>query len=296
MDGSLVRHAQAADWVEGARLRTLPLAIAPVVLGTGIAAYSGGLHIWRAVLALVVALLLQIGVNYSNDYSDGVRGTDEDRVGPARLTGGRLARPSTVKRVAFACYGAAAVCGIWVVALCGQWWLLLAGAIAIVAAWFYTGGKHPYGYAGLGEVSVFLFFGLLATLGTVYVQTGRLGALAWWSAVALGLFACAVLMINNIRDIETDRESGKRTLAVLLGPVGARWAYLAMVLVPLLMLVPMSMLSVRVLWALLTVPLAALAVLRGLAPRNAADHVAALKWTSMSALAFAVLLALGLVL
>ena len=206
------------------------------------------MHLGRALLAAGVALALQIGVNFANDYSDGIRGTDSHRTGfdaeqagaglagaaarptgPARLTASGLVEPKLVRNVAFGAFGVAGVLGLALVALTGLWWLLAVGAAAVVAAWFYTGGKHPYGYAGLGEVFVFLFFGLVATLGTAYVQAGRLTLAAWLGAVGIGLLACAILMVNNIRDIPTDRLAGKNTLASRLGDVTARRAYLGMV-------------------------------------------------------------------
>ncbi|MFT8636931.1 MAG: 1,4-dihydroxy-2-naphthoate polyprenyltransferase [Pseudoclavibacter sp.] len=297
LDDSLVRRATFADWVEGARLRTLPLAVAPVLLGSGLAASLDAAHVGRALLALAVALLLQIGVNYANDYSDGVRGTDNgERVGPVRLTGRRLARPRTVRAAAFACFGAAGLAGLALVVLTQQWWLLAVGAAAVLAAWFYTGGRHPYGYAGLGEVAVFVFFGLVATLGTVYVQTLRLTGLCWVAAVALGLFACAVLMINNLRDIDTDARSGKHTLAVRLGRRRARSAYAAMIVAPYLLLVAMAVGAPGAWAGLVSLPLAVLALRRGLRPATPRQQVEALRWTSLAALVFAAAAGLGLAL
>jgi len=214
--------ASLSQWVEGARPRTLPLTISPVLMGTGLAVVQGEFHPVRAVLALVVGLSIQIGVNYANDYSDGVRGTDAHRVGPQRLVGSGAAAPRVVKRAAFAAFGVAGVAGCALVVLSGQWWLLAVGTSAVVAAWFYTGGKHPYGYIGLGEVFVFVFFGLVATVGTSYTQTGRLDLPAVVAGAAQGFGACAVLMANNLRDIPTDTAAGKRTLAVRLGDSRAR--------------------------------------------------------------------------
>lgn len=214
---------QFSDWLEGARLRTLPAALAPVLAGTGAAGPEAKLG--RALLAAAVALALQIGVNFANDYSDGVRGTDEHRVGPTRLTASGIVAPATVKRIAFAWFGAAAVAGLVLVALAQAWWLIGAGALAIIAAWFYTGGKNPYGYRGLGEVAVFVFFGLVATWGTTYTQTLTLNLASVLAGTSMGFIACALLMINNIRDIATDTVSGKRTLAVRLGDRRARRMY-----------------------------------------------------------------------
>jgi len=208
-------------WIEGARLRTLPAAIAPVAAGTGAAAALDGFHAGRAVLALVVALALQIGVNYANDYSDGIRGTDDTRVGPVRLVASGV-RPRLVKFAAFTCFGVAAASGLVLVILAQQWWLLAVGALAILAGWGYTGGKNPYGYRGLGEVGVFAFFGLFAVLGTTYTQAGQISWAATAGAVAIGLLACAILMANNLRDIATDTDAGKRTVAVRVGEAWAR--------------------------------------------------------------------------
>jgi 1,4-dihydroxy-2-naphthoate octaprenyltransferase len=214
-------------WLLGARPRTLPAAVVPVALGTAASVGEPGAVWWRAALALVVSLALQVGVNYANDYSDGVRGTDDVRVGPARLVAGGLAAASSVKRAAFAAFGVAAVCGL-VLAAVTTWWLLAVGAAAILAGWFYTGGPKPYGYLGLGEVFVFVFFGLVATAGSAYVVCERVTAVAWLAAVMAGCLACALLVVNNLRDIPTDREVGKRTLAVRLGDVRTRWLYIAL--------------------------------------------------------------------
>lgn len=216
------------DWLEGARVRTLPAAVAPVLAGTGVALYEGGASLPRALLAAGVALFFQIGVNFANDYSDGVRGTDDVRTGPPRLTGGGKTSPAVVKYTALAFFALGALCGLVLVALCRQWWLIGAGVAAVVAAWFYTGGKHPYGYMGLGEVFVMIFFGYMATVGTTYTQTGTAPWQSWAAATGVGLIACALLMINNIRDIPTDSLTGKNTLAVRLGDARARWAYAAM--------------------------------------------------------------------
>ncbi len=214
-------------WLIGARPRTLPAAVVPVALGTAAAVGESGGVWWRAALALVVSLALQVGVNYANDYSDGVRGTDEVRVGPTRLVAGGLATPAAVKRAAFVAFGLAAVTGL-VLAIATSWWLLVVGAAAILAGWFYTGGPKPYGYLGLGEVFVFVFFGLVATAGTAYVVCERITAVAWLAAVMAGCLACALLVVNNLRDIPTDREVGKRTLAVRLGDARTRWFYTAL--------------------------------------------------------------------
>src|SRR5690242_4101043 len=197
--------ATAADWVAGARPRTLPAAISPVLAGTGVAAYADDLVWWKALLALVVALALQVGVNYANDYSDGVRGTDADRVGPMRLVGSGAASPSAVKAAAFLSFGVAAVAGL-VLAATTAWWLVAVGVLCVLAAWFYTGGSKPYGYLGLGEVMVFCFFGLVAVIGTTYVQTETWRLPSLFAAIGIGAIACAILVANNLRDIPTDRE------------------------------------------------------------------------------------------
>jgi 1,4-dihydroxy-2-naphthoate octaprenyltransferase len=226
--------ATAAQWVEGARPRTLPNAIAPVLAGAGAAAAIGGFVWWKSVLALVVALALIVGVNFANDYSDGIRGTDEHRVGPLRLVGSGAARPALVRLVAFGCFGVALVCGLVLVVVSGLWWLVLVGAACVAGAWFYTGGRRPYGYAGFGEIAVFVFFGLTAVLGTQYVQSGRISGPGIAAAVAVGAFSSAVLVANNLRDIPTDRVAGKRTLAVFLGEHRTRALYQVLVGVPLL--------------------------------------------------------------
>ena len=213
----------ASRWVLGARPRTLPAAVVPVALGAALAVERDPIW-WRAGLALVVSLALQVGVNYANDYSDGVRGTDEVRVGPTRLTAGGLASPGAVKRAAYLAFAVAAVAGL-ILALVTSWWLIAVGVAAIAAAWFYTGGPNPYGYLGLGEVFVFVFFGLVATVGTTYVVAEQIPATAWWAGCLAGVLACALLVVNNLRDIPTDARVGKRTLAVRLGDKRTRWMY-----------------------------------------------------------------------
>jgi 1,4-dihydroxy-2-naphthoate octaprenyltransferase len=223
--------------MSAARPRTLPAAIAPVVVGAGAGAAvlsDVGLpwtaSSWlKAALAMVVALALQVGVNYANDYSDGIRGTDDEhRIGPFRLVGSKAAPPRSVKLAAFACFGVAAVAGL-VLAILTAWWLILAGVACIAAAWFYTGGKHPYGYAGLGELFVFVFFGLVAVTGTTFVLAERVSAVAVILAVGTGLLTCAILVANNLRDVDTDAQTGKRTLAVLLGEGNTRTLFAVLV-------------------------------------------------------------------
>ncbi|MEY2470761.1 MAG: 1,4-dihydroxy-2-naphthoate polyprenyltransferase [Actinomycetota bacterium] len=237
-------------WIAGARPRTLPAAIVPVAVGTAAAHAAGnGIIWWRAGAALAVALFVQIGTNYVNDYADGVRGTDDVRVGPVRLVGQKLASPSAVKRAAIISFALAAAFGLALCAAAG-WGLALVGAAAILAGWFYTGGPRPYGYAGLGELFVFVFFGLVATMGTEYVQLERVtwrGAIA---GVAVGLWAMALLVVNNLRDRVGDEKSGKRTLAVRIGDRNTRTLYVGCLAVGLLVAAVASP------FALLAIPLA----------------------------------------
>ncbi len=219
--------ATPRQWVAGARPRTLPAALAPVAAGCGAAAAEQSLLPGRALLALAVALSLQIGVNYANDYSDGIRGTDNVRIGPVRLVGQGLAAPAAVRRAALLALLTAAVLGLWLVVLAQAWWWLLVGAVSIAAAWLYTGGPRPYGYAGLGELFVFVFFGPVAVIGTAYVQIGAVTWLATAASVPVGLLAALILVANNLRDIPTDLDAGKRTLAVLLGDRGTRVLFTA---------------------------------------------------------------------
>lgn len=215
-------------WIVGARVRTLPAAVVPVAVGAAVAAGEPDVRWWRVVLAGIVSVMLQVGVNYANDYSDGVRGTDDVRVGPARLVGGGLASARSVKIAALSSFLVAAVVGL-VLTIVTSPWLLTVGAASILAGWFYTGGKHPYGYLGFGEVFVFVFFGLVATVGTTYVLAERITALAWQMGVAVGALACALLVTNNLRDIPTDREVGKKTLAVRLGDSRTRALFVVLV-------------------------------------------------------------------
>ena len=228
--------ASLPQWIAGARPRTLPAAVAPVIVGTAAAAahydpeaeVAQGAVLGLALLALLVSCCLQIGVNYANDYSDGIRGTDEERVGPVRLVGQGLAEPRAVKAMAFVFLGLGAFFGFALVALSAAWILLPIGALAVLAAWRYTGGDNPYGYRGLGEVYVFVFFGLVATLGTLYTQIGTITVVGVLGAIAVGSLASAILVANNLRDIPTDSVTGKTTLAVRLGDARTRKLYLAL--------------------------------------------------------------------
>lgn len=210
-----------AAWIEGARPRTLPAAVAPVLAGSGAAAFADAFVWWKALLCLGLSLALQIGVNYANDYSDGIKGTDDDRVGPLRLVGSGIASAKAVRIVAFSWFGVSAALGLALAATSG-WWLILVGIAAIAAAWTYTGGSKPYGYRALGELSVFAFFGLVAVLGTTFVQVGGFTVVAFVAAIGIGSLACAILVANNLRDIVTDAAAGKRTLEVRLGDARSR--------------------------------------------------------------------------
>ncbi|MFT3901020.1 MAG: 1,4-dihydroxy-2-naphthoate polyprenyltransferase [Gordonia sp. (in: high G+C Gram-positive bacteria)] len=231
--------ASVSEWINGARPRTLPIALSPVIAGLGAAYHVHG-HAgpgapgpiwWHVVLAFVVAIALIIGVNYANDYSDGVRGTDDVRTGPARLVGGGAASPGSVRTAAIIAFLVAAAAGVWL-SLATHWWLILVGAACIAAAWFYTGGKRPYGYSGFGEIAVFVFFGLVGVLGTQFVLAGKIDAIGVLIAVAVGSFASAVLVTNNLRDIATDAAAGKHTLAVRLGDYSTRYLYAFLITLP----------------------------------------------------------------
>ena len=281
-------------WVEGARLRTLPLAIAPVAIGAGAADSVQAFDLTLSLLALAVALFLQIGVNYANDYSDGIRGTDDYRVGPLRLTGSKSVRPEAVKLAAFAFFGLAAASGLAIVLITGLFWLIAVGLAAIVAAWFYTGGKNPYGYAGLGELAVFVFFGLVATIGTTFVQVGFIEFNAVLGGIASGLFASAVLMVNNIRDIETDKLASKKTLAVMLGKKVATGLFLVMIWIPFVLLAFFTLLYPATLMGFASLLMVAPATLIVLTAKSAKELILVLKLTSFASLTYALALAAGL--
>ncbi len=288
--------ATPAQWLEGARLRTWPASISPVLVGTGAAAAADSFVAWKAALALVVAIALQVGSNYANDYSDGIRGTDDHRVGPLRLVGSGAATPASVKAAAFASFGVAAICGL-ILALATAWWLVLVGVAAIAAAWFYTGGSRPYGYRALGEVSVFVFFGLVAVIGTTYVQVLRVTWPAVAGAIAIGALTCAILVANNLRDIPTDQESGKRTLAVVLGDPRTRTLYVALQVVAYALVILLALTTTPwALLALLSLPLAVRPVRQLLSGITGRPLIAVLRDTGVAELAFAFLLTVGLAL
>lgn len=281
------------DWVGGARLRTLPLAVAPVAAGAGIAHMLQGFSLTLTLLALAVAVFLQIGVNFANDYSDGIRGTDEYRVGPARLTASGLVNPKRVLATGLVFFGLAAIAGLIAVALSERWWFLAVGAIAIVAAWFYTGGKRPYGYAGFGELFVFIFFGVVATVGTVWLQTDRFAEETWAAAVGVGLFAVAVLIANNLRDIDTDRQAGKKTLAVRLGRTGTRVLYTVCVLLPFAVPAVYGLFHVNLVFTWLVLLMVIPAVVIVIWGKTAKELILALVLTSYAGLAYGALLGFG---
>lgn len=287
--------ASTAQWIEGARPRTLPNAIAPVLVGTGAAASIDGAVVWKALVALLVSLALIIGVNFANDYSDGIRGTDDERVGPLRLVGSGVASPRAVKFAAVGCFAVAAVAGL-VLSIASAWWLILVGAFCIVGAWYYTGGKNPYGYSGFGEISVFVYFGLIAVLGTQFVQAERIDWVGAFAAVAVGAFSSAVLVANNLRDIDTDTVSGKRTLAVRLGDRWTRVLHLALLAVPFVVSV---VLIVRTPWALVGLVALPLAVRANAPVRSGSLGLAlipALRDTGLAMLAWSVATMLALAL
>jgi 1,4-dihydroxy-2-naphthoate polyprenyltransferase len=239
----------ATQWLAGARPRTLPAACSPVIAGTGLAVFEQGASWVAAVLALVVSLALQVGVNYANDYSDGIRGTDNARVGPQRLVGSGLAPPPLVKRAAFISFGIACLAGLGLVIMTQHWWLLAVGVACVLAAWYYTGGRHPYGYVGLGEVFVFVFFGLVAVCGTAYVQVGRVSLATLLTGVWVGALACGILVANNLRDIPGDQQAGKRTVATRLGDPRTRALYVILLVLSALLITIVALVTTW--WALL---------------------------------------------
>jgi 1,4-dihydroxy-2-naphthoate octaprenyltransferase len=285
--------ATFAQWVEGARPRTLPNAIAPVIAGTGAAAWLHAAYWWKALLALLVAVALIVGVNYANDYSDGIRGTDDVRAGPLRLVGSKVATPRAVLSAAIVALGVAAVAGV-VLAWFSAPWLIAVGALCIAGAWLYTGGAKPYGYLGLGEIAVFVFFGLVAVLGTQYTQALRVDGVGAALAVAMGCLSSAVLVANNLRDIPTDRESGKITLAVRLGDGRTRVLYQVLLAVAFAVTLALAAVTPWAAVGLVALPLAVRAaapVRKGLGGR---ELIPVLRDTGLTMLVWALAVALAL--
>ena len=285
--------ADPRKWLAGTRPRTLPAAVVPVLIGSGVALGYARFSWWRAGLALVVALALQVGVNFANDYSDGIRGSDEQRVGPVRLVAAGLAPPRQVLAAAFGCFFLAGVAGLALAAVT-SWWLLAVGAGCIAAAWFYTGGPKPYGYSGLGEVFVFLCFGVVAVAGTAYVQMKALSWLGLAASVPAGLLACALLMVNNLRDIGTDTVAGKRTLAVMLGDARSRQGYVLTLLVPFGVAALLAFFRPFTLLTALALPLARLPIRSVRAGASGPALIRALGQTGRLQLAFGIAFTIGL--
>jgi 1,4-dihydroxy-2-naphthoate polyprenyltransferase len=280
-------------WIQGARPRTLPAAVVPVAIGTACAAGTSPVKWWTAVMALIVSVALQIGVNYANDYSDGIRGTDNDRVGPLRLVGSGSVKPAAVKKAAFASFAVAGLSGA-VLAAQTSWWLIAVGAAALAAGWFYTGGPKPYGYLGLGELFVFVFFGLVATVGTTFVVTERIATDSVVMGVGVGALACALLVVNNLRDIPTDRLSGKNTLAVRLGAPRTRWLYLGLLV---LGFVAAAVVALNRPWVLLALAAAPLAIAPARQVRRGAagpELIGVLGATGKLQMAYGLLASIGL--
>jgi 1,4-dihydroxy-2-naphthoate octaprenyltransferase len=276
-------------WIAGARPRTLPAAIAPVLVATALAGSDS--KVIPALLALTVSLALQIGVNYANDYSDGIRGTDDDRIGPLRITASGLASPRSVRNAAFISFGVAAAAGL-LLAVMTSWWLIAVGAAAIAAAWGYTGGKNPYGYLGLGEIFVFIFFGLVATMGSYYVQVEELTLDSFLIAIPMGALSCSILVVNNIRDRALDALAGKKTLAVRVGDKTARYGFLFLILAAFI--TPLALGSWWILITFLAAPFA-LKVVRGvLGGASGLDLIPLLTKTGKLQLQYSLLLAIAL--
>ena len=276
-------------WIIGARPRTLPAAIAPVLVATALAGSDS--KVIPALLALTVSLALQIGVNYANDYSDGIRGTDDDRIGPLRITASGLASPRSVRNAAFISFGVAAVAGLFL-AVMTSWWLIAVGAAAIAAAWGYTGGKNPYGYLGLGEIFVFIFFGLVATMGTYYVQVEELTLNSFLVSVPMGSLSCSILVVNNIRDRALDALAGKKTLAVRVGDKSARYGFLFLILTAFI--TPLALGSWWILLTFLAAPFALIVVRGVLGGAIGLDLIPILTKTGKLQLQYSLLLAIAL--
>ncbi|MCU4183646.1 1,4-dihydroxy-2-naphthoate polyprenyltransferase [Acidiferrimicrobium sp. IK] len=282
-------------WVLGSRPRTLPASGVPVIVGTAAASAAGHVIWWRAAAALIVALAIQVATNYANDYSDGIRGTDDTRVGPVRLVASGMASAGAVKRAAIGAFAVAGVAGVALAAAAG-WWLLAVGAACFAAGWFYTGGPRPYGYAGLGEVFVFVFFGLVATVGSAYVSLERVTALAVVVAVPVGLLSVALLVVNNLRDVAGDEMSGKRTLAVRLGAPTTRLFYVACLAGAYVFVVVAALVggSAWILLPVLSLPVAVAPARRVLAGAAGRDLIEVLGATGRLVLVLGALLAAGL--
>lgn len=295
MTVSAPSRAAPSAWVQGARPRTLPAAVVPVLVGTAVAHAAGQTVVWRALAALVVSLGIQVGTNYANDYSDGLRGTDEARVGPVRLVAGGLASPGSVKRAAVAAFAVAAVAGL-LLALATSLWLIVIGAACIAAGWLYTGGPRPYGYAGLGEIFVFVFFGMVAVMGTAYVNCGQVTLLSFVASIPVGLLAVALLVVNNLRDIPTDASSGKRTLAVRMGDHGTRVVFVGTIVLAFLAVLALGMLRPASLVALGALVFAAGPILQVRRGASGRDLVGVLGLVGRLQIIFGVLLAVGVAL
>ena len=287
--------ATPAQWVAGARPRTLPAALAPVLVGTGAATALDGFRPGPALLALVVALALQVAVNYANDYSDGKRGTDADRVGPMRLVGSGAATPRQVLVAAVLAFAVAGVAGLALAAL-SSWWLVAVGAVCMAAAWTYTGGPLPYGYRALGEVFVFIFFGPVAVVGTTFVQTREIEGLAVVVSVPIGLLIVAILVVNNLRDLAGDAAVGKRTLAVLLGERATRLLFVGLFVVAFAVIAAVGVARPWALVGLLAAPLAVPPARTVLSGERGPALIGALAGTGVLTLATGVLLGAGLAL
>ncbi|HYO03322.1 MAG TPA: 1,4-dihydroxy-2-naphthoate polyprenyltransferase [Mycobacterium sp.] len=285
--------ASLAQWVEGARPRTLPNAVAPVIAGTGAAAWLGDAVWWKALLALIVSLALIVGVNYANDYSDGIRGTDDVRAGPLRLVGSKLASPRAVATAAAISLGVGAVAGL-ALAIASQPWLIAVGAACIAGAWLYTGGSKPYGYIGFGEVAVFVFFGLVAVLGTQYTQALRVDWVGAALAVATGALSSAVLVANNLRDIPTDRESGKITLTVRLGDGRTRVLYQVLVALAFVLTLALTFATPWSAVGLVALPLAVRAAAPVRSGRGGKDLIPVLRDTGLTMLLWSIAVAAAL--
>jgi len=282
-------------WIQGARAKTLPAAIAPVVVGAACAQLeSSTQNNWlNAVFALAVSLALQVAVNYANDYSDGIRGTDKNRVGPLRLVGSGAKKPADVKKATFLAFGVAAVFG-FVLAATTTWWLLLVGVFCFLAGWFYTGGKHPYGYLGFGEVFVFIFFGVVATMGTTFVINEQLTLVSFLASVVVGCLACALLAVNNLRDIAGDQISNKKTLAVRIGESGARKFYISLFIVAGFAVILIALSYSAALIAMLGLAVAVKPIKRVYAGATGTDLIDVLVMTGRVQILVAISLSVGL--